>query len=156
MQTIHFYGLMFAALALWGAWIIFKWRELPDYSNAVFNSMKEKGLLSDKIDREAFMEIFIRCEAPLAATYRWVAALVSLIALPLLVLGFNEAWDLAWRMGGAVEGPMQRGYMFHVFMTFVFVMGVVVGFLYLITSHYYRNAPPSLKSEIRRLEGADE
>lgn len=153
MQILHFYGLMFAALALWGAWLIMKWRELPDFSNAVYNSMVEKGLLSDAVDRDTFKDSFIRCEAPLAATYRWVAALISLIALPPLIMGFNMIWDWIWRLNGAVPGPLERGYMFHVFMTFVFVMGVVVGFLYLMTSHYYRNAPPSLKSEIKRLEG---
>ena len=71
-------------------------------------------------------------------------------------MGFNSLWDLMWRMGGSVPGPMGRGYMFNVFMTFVFVMGAVVLFLYAVTSHYYRNAPPSLKSEIRRLEGERE
>ena len=147
---------MFVSLGLWGLWILMKWRELPTFSDAVYDSMKEKELLSDKVTQEDFREIFIRTEAPLAASYRWGAALVSLLALPLLVMGFNNLWDIFWRLGGAVEGPMERGYMFNIFMTFLFVMGVVVLFLYAVTSHYYRNAPPSLKSEIRRLEGRDQ
>ena len=156
MSDLTFYALMFVARGLWGLWIVMKWRELPTFSDAVYNSMKEKKLLSDKVTQEDFRAIFIRTEAPLAASYRWGAALVSLLALPLLVMGFNNLWDLLWRLGGAVEGPMERGYMFNVFMTFLFVMGVVVLFLYAVTSHYYRNAPPSLKSEIRRLEGRDQ
>ena len=156
MSYLTFYALMFVALGLWGLWIVMKWRELPTFSDAVYNSMQEKKLLSDKVTQEDFRAIFIRTEAPLAASYRWGAALVSLLALPLLVMGFNNLWDLLWRLGGAVEGPMERGYMFNVFMTFLFVMGVVVLFLYAVTSHYYRNAPPSLKSEIRRLEGRDQ
>ncbi|MEM5516661.1 hypothetical protein WNY37_06845 [Henriciella sp. AS95] len=155
MQILTFYALMFVALGLWGVWLIMKWRELPDFSNAVYNSMVEKGLLSDSVDRDLFKQSFIRCEAPLAGTYRWVAALVSLIALPPLIMAFNWIWDFLWRLGGAVEGPMQRGYMFHSFMTFVFLMAIIVGFLFLVTSHYYRNAPPSLRSEIKRLEGKD-
>lgn len=153
MSILTFYALMFVALGLWGLWIVLKWRELPDYSNAVYNSMQEKGLLSPSVAREDFKTAFIRCEAPLAVSYRWVGALISLLALPLLVMGFNNFWDFVWRLGGAVSGPFERGYMFNVFMTFLFVMTVIVLFLYVITSHYYRNAPPSLKSEIKRLEG---
>ena len=99
-----------------------------------------------------FKTIFIRCEAPMAATYRWFAALISLLALPPLISVFNFEWDTVWRWKGAVAGPLERGYMLHLFMTFVVVMAVIVGFLYLVTARYYRNAPPSLKSEIRRLE----
>ena len=130
-----------------------KWRELPTFSKAVYDSMREKNLLSDRVSQEDFKEIFIRTEAPLAASYRWGSALISLLALPLLVMGFNNLWDWMWRLSGAMPGPFERGYMFNIFMTFVFVMGVIVLLLYAVTSHYYRNAPPSLKSEIRRLEG---
>lgn len=153
MSYLTIYALMFVALGLWGIWILMKWRELPDFSNAVYNSMTEKGLLSETVSREDFKESFIRAEAPVAMTYRWVTALVSLIALPPLMLIFNWIWDFFWRLGGAVAGPLERGYMFHLFMTFLFVMAVIVGFLYLMTAHYYRNLPPSLKQEIRRLEG---
>jgi hypothetical protein len=152
-MILTFYALMFVALGLWGLYLLMKWRELPEFSNAVYKSMREKGLLSEKVSREEFKEAFIRCEAPIAASYRWVAALISLVGLPLLISGFNFLWDSIWRFNGAIAGPFERGYMLHVFMTFVVVMGIVVGFLYLVTSHYYRNAPPSLKSEIRRLEG---
>jgi hypothetical protein len=151
-MILTFYGLMFVALGLWGIYLWMKWRELPDFSNAVYNSMRDKGLLSDRIEREDFKTIFIRCEAPMAATYRWFAALISLLALPPLISVFNFAWDTVWRWTGAVAGPLERGYMLHLFMTFVVVMAVIVGFLYLVTARYYRNAPPSLKSEIRRLE----
>lgn len=152
-MILTFYALMFVALGVWGLWLWMKWRELPDFSNAVYKSMRDKNLISEKVDRDAFMESFILCEAPLAATYRWFAALVSLAGLPLLIMGFNAVYDWIWRLGGAVPGPLEQGYMFHIFMTFVVVMGVIVGFLYLITSHYYRNAPPTLRSEIKRLEG---
>ncbi|MEQ8558905.1 MAG: hypothetical protein RIB03_11360 [Henriciella sp.] len=155
-MILGFYALMFVALGIWGLWLFMKWRELPDFSNAVYNSMREKGLLSDKIERDDFRESFIRAEAPLAATYRWGAALFCLVALPLLVSGFNWLWDWMWRLGGSVPGPLERGYMFNIFMTFLFVMGVIVGVLYLVTSYYYRNPPPTLKSEIRRLEGKSE
>ncbi|WP_084418097.1 hypothetical protein [Henriciella litoralis] len=153
MGILTFYAFMFALLGGWGIWLLMQWRGLPDFSNAVYNSMTEKGLLSPTVGREEFKEAFIRCEAPVAASYRWVSALVSLIALPLLVLIFNTIYDFFWRLGGAVPGPLERGYMFHTFLTFVFVMAVIVGLLYLVTAHYYRHAPPSLKSEIRRLEG---
>lgn len=152
-MILSFYALLYVALGLWGIWLLMKWRELPDFSNAVYNSMREKGLISEKVDREDFKESFVRCEAPWAASYRWVTALVSLTALPLLIMGFNRVWDFIWRLNGAVPGPLERGYMLHIFMTFFVVMGIIVGLLYLVTSHYYRNAPPSLKSEIRRLEG---
>ncbi len=156
MSYLTIYALMFVALGAWGIWILMKWRGLPDFSNAVYNSMIEKGLLSKSVDREDFKESFIRAEAPLAASYRWVTAVVSLLALPPLMMIFNIAWDFVWRLGGAVAGPLERGYMFHLFMTFIFVMAVIVGFLYLMTSHYYRHVPPSLKQEIKRLEGKAE
>ncbi|WP_084397875.1 hypothetical protein [Henriciella aquimarina] len=152
-MILGFYALMFVALGIWGLWLFMKWRELPDFANAVYISMRDKGLLSDRIDRESFAESFIRCEAPLAATYRWGAALFCLLALPPLIAGFNWIWTFFWRLGGAQPGPFEQGYMLQIFMTFLFVMGVIVGVLYLVTAYYYRNAPPTLKSEIRRLEG---
>ena len=152
-MILTFYASMFVALGIWGLYLLMKWRELPDFANAVYHSMRDKGLLSDRVRREDFKESFIRCEAPLAASYRWLGALISLVGLPLLIMGFNRVWDFFWRLGGSEPGPLEQGYMFHLFMTFVFVMSVVVAMLYFITSHYYRNAPPSLKSEIKRLEG---
>ena len=40
---------MFVALGLWGIWILMKWRELPTFSKAVYDSMREKKLLSDRV-----------------------------------------------------------------------------------------------------------
>ena len=66
MGYLTFYALMFVALGLWGIWILMKWRELPTFSKAVYDSMREKKLLSDRVSQEDFKEIFIRTEAPLA------------------------------------------------------------------------------------------
>ena len=63
MGYLTFYALMCVALGLWGIWILMKWRELPTFSKAVYDSMREKKLLSDRVSQEDFKEIFIRTEA---------------------------------------------------------------------------------------------
>ncbi|MEM9226125.1 MAG: hypothetical protein AAGA24_06385 [Pseudomonadota bacterium] len=145
------YFSMFVPILVWAGILVWKWRTLPDFAGEVYDSSVEKGLLSAQIDRAAYIESFVRVEGPRAATYRCAAAFVSLLALPVLVSLFNTIWVTVWRWFGAVEGPYERGYMLHTFLTFVFVMAVIVGALYLVTAFYYRKMPPSLTAEIKRL-----
>ena len=147
-----YYGL-FAMIGAWAA--ILGWRRyrLPAFAAEVYDSNVDKGLLNPKIDREAYIASYVRTEAPRSGAYRCASAFVSLLAVPMLISLFNMAWDTVWRWFGAVPGPYESGYMLHTFMTFVVVMAVIVGFLYLVTAYYYHTRPPTLAQEIKRLEG---
>ena len=54
---------------------------------------------------------------------------------------------------GALVALSQLDPSWGVLASVVFVMAVLVGLLYLITAYYYRERPPTLASEIKRLEG---
>ncbi len=148
-----FYFAMFVPVLIWAGLLAWRWRTLPEFAGEVYDSNVEKGLLNGKIDREAYIRSFVKSEGPRSGIYRCATALAALLALPALVSLFNTIWDTLWRFFGAVEGPYERGYMLHTFLTFLFVMAVLVGVLYLVTAYYYRTAPPTLTSEIKRLEG---
>ena len=137
----------------WGYWLWRKWRDLPHFADTVYEARREQGELGKAITRDMFRQIYTRCEAPRRQTYRFTAALLSTLLLPVSVFSFNRIWDFFWRLAGAPQGPFERGFMLHTFLTFIFVMAVAVGIIYLWLRHFHRHAPPSLKSEIRRLEG---
>ena len=155
ISPIQLYVLVFAALAVWLGWIIWKWVELPRFADQVYHSMIKKNLLSPDVNQDEFRASFSAAEGPRASTYRWVCAFISALAVPPLMMGFNWLWDTVWRLTGANPGPYERGFMLHTFMTFVFVMTIVVSFLFVVMRHYPHNSAPSLKSEIRRLEGRE-
>jgi hypothetical protein len=144
---------MLASLFAWALALAWRWRTLPAFARQVYDSNVEKGLLDGGINREDYARSYVRVEGPRAASYRCATGFVALLSLPLLVDLFNRIWDMAWRLLGAVEGPYERGFMLHTFMTFVFVMAVMVGLLYLVTAYYYHTRPPTLVEEIERLQG---
>lgn len=146
------YYAMFVPILIWGGMLYWQWLNLPAFAGEVYDSNTEKGLLDPAIGREDYIETYVRTEGPRSGTYRCVAAFFALLVLPVLISLFNTGWDTVWRWLGAVEGPYERGYMLHTFLTFVFVMAVLVGGLYLLTSYYYKRRPPSLTSELKRLK----
>ena len=150
--SFFYFGLL-GLIAVWGGVLAWQRYKLPDFAGQVYDSNIEKGLLNPAIAREAYVESYVRSEAPRAGVFRCATALFSLLTVPALVSMFNRIWDMGWRALGAVEGPYERGYMLHTFMTFVVVMAVIVGLLYVVTAFYYRTAPPTLAQEIKRLEG---
>lgn len=152
LAEISYYGLLIA-LVLWAAGLAWRWYRLPDFAGQVYDSNVEKNLLSGDINRDAYIESYVKTEGPRSATYRCASAFVALLALPSLVTAFNWMWDTVWRFLGAIEGPFERGYMLHTFMTFVFVMAVIVALLYVVTAWYYRTRPPTLAEEVKRLQG---
>ena len=154
LVTLSYCGLL-VGLVIWAGALVWRWWSLPAFARQVYDSNVEKGLLDAGLDREAYVMAYVRSEGPRAGSYWCATAFVSLLALPGLIELFNRLWDLVWRWMGAIEGPYERGYMLHTFMTFVFVMGVIVGLLYLVTAFYYRTRPPTLAAEIDRLLGGE-
>lgn len=153
--SITYYG-MFGLIAIWAAMLAWRRYKLPDLAGEVYDSNVEKGLLNAAVDRNEFIASFVRAEAPRSGAFRCATAFVSLALVPILVSLFNRVWDMVWRWFGAVPGPYESGYMLHTFMTFVVVMAVIVGFLYVVTAYYYHTRPPTLAQEIKRLEGQTE
>ena len=155
LAEISYFALLLGLIG-WAAALAWRWYNLPSFAGEVYDSNVEKNLLNGDIDRDAYIESYVKSEGPRSATYRCASAFVALLALPSLVGAFNWMWDAVWRLTGAVEGPFERGYMLHTFMTFVFVMAVIVALLYIVTAWYYRTRPPTLADEIKRLEGKTE
>ena len=150
--TLIYYGMFFVILG-WAGVLAWRFYKLPEFAGEVYDSNVEKGLLNADIDRDAYIQTYVRTEWPRSAAFRCGTAFVSLAMMPILIAIFNRIWDSGWLAMGAVPGPFERGYMLHTFMTFIVVMAVIVGLLYVVTAFYYRTAPPTLAQEIKRLEG---
>lgn len=151
--VIWIYFGMFGLIFLWAGWLAWSYKKLPEFAGEVYDSNIEKELLTTRISRDDFIEIYTRSEWPRSAAFRCATAFVSLLLVPILITVFNQVWDAIWNAMGSIPGPFESGYMLHTFMTFLAVMGAIVGLLYLVTAFKYRTAPPTLAQEIRRLEG---
>lgn len=146
------YGSTLAALIGWGAWLYLRWKDMPELAGAVYEERIASGELPKSVNREVFTNAFTESEGPRRQTYRWAAAIASLLLLPILVRIFNVLWNIGWAASGKPE-VFEEGYMTHTFCTYLFAMGVVITILYFTMRRYYRAAPPSLKTQLRRLNG---
>ena len=146
------YGSMIIAMIVWGIWLRNRWQEMPELADIVYDERIKSGELPKKVQREDFTSAFIETEGPRRETYRWVAAITSVFALPLLVRSFNGIWNFFWHILG--RPPVyEQGYMLHTFCTFLFAMGVIILILFFTMRRYFRAAPRSLKAQVRDLVG---
>lgn len=150
------YYLMFVPVAVWAGILAWKWIKTPELGEQVYDSNVEKGLLSGKVPREEFIESFSRAERPRLGIYQCGIAFLALILLPILVAGFYGFTHEAnvWGEDNVQLTIRQQslGNILGDFLTILMIMGINVGLLAAGTFFYYRNRPPSLRSEIRRLE----
>jgi len=144
------YGSALVALIAWGLWLRKRWQEMPELASTVYDERIKSGEISKKISRERFSEAFIKTDGPRRETYRWGAAISSLLLLPILVRIFNVIWNFMWAVAGK-PGVFEEGYMIHTFSTYLFAMGVVITILFFTMRRFYRDAPPSLKTQLRKL-----
>ena len=146
------YGSALLALIGWGLWLRARWKDMPGLADTVYDERIDSGELPKHMNRDAFTTAFIESEGPRRETYRWGAAIASLLLLPILVRVFNTIWNLFWAAAGR-PAVFEEGHMIHTFCTYLFAMGAVITILYFTMRRYYRAAPPSLKSQIRKLTG---
>ena len=150
------YYLMFAPIAALAAVLAWRWVNTPNLGQQVYDSNVEKGLISDKIPRDEFVRSFANAERPRLGIYQCGAALFALIVLPMIVSAF---YGMTQRMNNWGEDNIQLtvrqenlGNILGDFLTILIIMAVNVVLLAAVTFFYYRNRPPTLRSEIRRLE----
>lgn len=151
-----FYYMMFVPIALWAALLAWRWFKAPELGEQVYASNVEKGLISEKVPKDEFIRSFVKAERPRLGLYQCGAALFALIILPLIVSGFYDTMQNMNNWGGDnIEVRFQNqnlGNILGDFFTILIIMAINVALLAAITYFYYRNRPPSLRSEIRRLE----
>ncbi len=151
MATVLYYGLLIA-IGGWFAALFWQWRNLPGLAGEIYDSNVEKGLLSDKISRDDYIDCYTKSERPRLGLYRCVTALICLLTLPLLVGFFSNLID-AWTYQRSIwYGPadlLQIMFDFCIFLVVMLIYGVG---LYFVTRHYYKTAPPTLKTQIKQLE----
>ncbi len=150
------YYLMFAPVLIWAGVLAWRWLKTPELGEQVYDSNVEKGLISDKIPRDEFIRSFANAERPRLGIYQCSVALFALVLLPVIVSAF---YGMSQTMNNWGEDNIQitvqqqnLGNILGDFVTILIVMGVNVALLAAVTFFYYRNRPPSLRSEIRRLE----
>ncbi len=149
-----YFGMLAVAL-IWAASIVWRWYKLPDFAGEVYDSNVEKELLDARIDRDEYIQAYVRAEAPRLQTYQCGVALLALLTLPLLVSIFFET-SLAlsdWSEDNyniAFRGRRMTGILGD-FVMFIVIMAIYVGLLAGVTVFHYSRKRPSLKSEERRL-----
>lgn len=151
-----FYYLMFAPIALWAGVLAWRWMKTPDLAQQVYDSNVEKGLISESIPRDEFVRSFAKAERPRLGVYQCGAALFALVLLPVIVSTFFSVTQNMNNWGSDnIEVSFREqnlGNILGDFITILVIMGINVALLAAVTFFYYRNRPPSLRSEIRRLE----
>jgi hypothetical protein len=152
----YFYYLMFAPIMLWAGILAWRWIKTPELGQVVYDSNVEKGLLSGNVPRDEFIKSFSKAERPRLGIYQCGIALLALVLLPVLIAGlYGVTHDLnVWGEDNVQVSFRQQnmGNILGDFITIVIIMGINVALLAAATFFYYRNRPPSLRSEIRRLE----
>ena len=150
------YYLMFLPVAIWASILAWRWIKTPELGQRVYDSNVEKGLLNENVPRDEFVKSFNRAERPRLGIYQCGIALLALVLLPVLVAGFYGFTHDANVWG---EDNMQMtirqqnlGKILGDFLTILIIMGINAALLAVATYLYYRKRPPSLRSEIRRLE----
>ena len=150
------YYLMFVPIAVWALVLAWRWVKTPDLGEQVYESNVEKGLISEKIPRDEFVRSFSNAERPRLGIYQCGVAFFALILLPIIVSAF---YGTSQSMNNWGEDNIQLtvrqqnlGNILGDFITILIIMAVNVALLAAVTFFYYRNRPPSLRSEIRRLE----
>ena len=150
------YYLMFVPIAIWAGLLAWRWLKTPELGEQVYDSNVEKGLISGNIPREEFVRSFANAERPRLGIYQCGVALFALVLLPLIVSMF---YGVSQSMNNWGEDNIQitvrqqnLGNILGDFVTILIVTAVNVALLAAVTYFYYRNRPPSLRAEIRRLE----
>ena len=150
------YYLMFVPILVWAGVLAWRWVKTPELGEQVYDSNVEKGLISDKIPRDEFVRCFSNAERPRLGIYQCAIALGALLLLPVFVSGFYGMTHNMNNWGAdniEVSFRSQNlGNILGDFLTIIIIMGINVAVLAAVTYFYYRNRPPSLRSEIRRLE----
>lgn len=150
--SILYFGMLAMTIG-WALVLAWRWKTMPAFAGEVYDSNVEKNLLSDKIDRDEYIRSYVRAEFPRIGVFRCATAFVSLIMLPVLVSFFGGILETIWRWLGIGFGPYGLGQIAQDFILVMLIMGSFALLLYLVTAYYYRNIPPSLSQEIKRLEG---
>ncbi|MEO1554540.1 MAG: hypothetical protein AAFR82_11470 [Pseudomonadota bacterium] len=150
------YYLMFLPVAIWAGILAWRWLKTPELGEQVYDSNVEKGLISDRIPRDEFVRSFAKAERPRLGIYQCGIAFLALVLLPFFVAVF---YGLTSNMNNWGEDNIEvsfqsqnLGVILGDFITIVIIMSINVVLLAGATFFYYRNRPPSLRSEIRRLE----
>jgi hypothetical protein len=152
---ISLYVAAIVSTLLWGAFLIYRRFQLPSEAATVLDAQIANGDISAGIDRESFLQSYIRTETPRFANYICVTALACLLLVPLLAVIFFPAaapfYEIAQTRGLGRAVPIFADMAGGV-VQFVLIMGVCIGILFASIYTYYRRRPPSHRSVVRELE----
>lgn len=137
----------------WGGFIAWRWYRTYKSADAFYALKQQQGELSGTVSAEDFRAGYLAAEAPRAATYAFVSALLVAVLIPPGIALFSRLWYEIWTLTGRYE-PTATGTMIHTFGTFLFCVALMVAVLYLSMKRYYSNLPPRLSDVIRQLNGA--
>jgi len=147
---LSYFTLLLGVLS-WGVALFFKWRALPDFASQVYDSQHSKKMIDPAISRETFITAYMKCEAPRLETYRWGLIMGALVLLPVLIPLLSRLLDWVWYQTGLSLGPSNIIQILLDFSVILVVMLIFIAIIYLATRFYYRNHPPALRAELRRL-----
>lgn len=134
------------------AWVLLGWRNTRALAPVVFEKRKEQGDLNRNVPLEAFSEAYIRSEGPRFATYLVSAGAATALAFPVVVFVFAQLWLEIWNLIGGPDWAEQGSFVYLTMMVFLYI-----GFFFIVAwvtmQRFHIKAPPTLRAEIRRLNG---
>ncbi|MEO0982484.1 MAG: hypothetical protein AAFX03_07510 [Pseudomonadota bacterium] len=152
MSSVVIAALILGGLGLWGAFVAWRWRDTFALTEEVYAAKLEQGELKSTVRADDFKDAFVRSTGPRFATYIFAAGALCALLVPATIGAFNFVWDQIWYLTG--EDPVfAQGLLLHSVLL-IFVYGALFfAVCALAMLRYHRNAPPSLRAEIRRLNG---
>ena len=138
--------------ALWAGLLFVQWRSAEALRAEVFDKYRKDGTLNQTVPEEAFTSVFMRCEGPRLSLHLFVGALFAPFAIIFSMGIFNFVWDFVWERSGRLDW-FEVGELPHSLMLIFLVVGVLFCVAWVLMRRYHLQAPGSLRSEIRRLNG---
>ncbi|MEO1028274.1 MAG: hypothetical protein AAFX02_04375 [Pseudomonadota bacterium] len=155
MSALGLVSIIIALLVAGAAWVAWSWKQTKELAAKVYHRRVEEGEVSPNVPMEAFQDAYVRAEGPRFSTYVLVAGALSAIAFPVSIYLYSQVWLEVWYLVKAPIWAEQHSLVYFAFMVFFYIAFFFVVAWYTM-KRFHLNRPPSLRSEIRRLNGAAE
>lgn len=153
MSALFLISLLVLLLIAGAAWVVHSWRETKTLAAKVYERRVEEGELNPDVDFNEFEDVYLRSEGPRFSTYMLAAGAFSVIAFPISIFLYSQVWLELWHLLKGPDWAEQDSFVYFAIMVFFFI-GFFFAVAWFSMKRFHLNRPPSLRSEIRRLNGS--
>ena len=148
-------GTLTLVMLAGAGWVAYGWYRTRALAPVVYEKRVEQGDLNGAVPKDLFEEVYVRAEGPRFSTYLVIAGAFAVIAFPVIVFIFSQLWLELWSLTGGPDWAERGSFVYLTMMVFLY-MGFFFAIAWVSMQRFHLNAPPSLRSEIRRLNEAVE